>query len=270
MGPIEMIQKKYDDLTRAEQRAADYILHDPKIILGCTLSSLAESAGTSNAAMIRMCQKIGFAGFSEFKFSLHRYLISNGADETAPEQDSIQGLLSTYIHYLSQLPAFVPVDDLQKLADWICTAKHLDIWGINRTAQSAKQLSNRLGRLGIYSKFTDDWIVMFDDAEILQQDDLCILFSMNGRGNSNYGQMLENLRDRGCNVALVTMNARLKLAQFADLVIILPWISHDTQANFFEDQIIVYMFIEMLLYEVVKRSPIMGGAGTIPESHEPR
>ena len=91
---------------------------------------------------------------------------------------------------------------------------------------------------------------------------MCILLTMNGRGHPGYGQMMENLRERECYVVLVTMNPRLKLAQSADLVVTLPWISQDISANFYEDQIIVYMFIELLLYEVGRRSPLAGSAQT--------
>ncbi|MPN00663.1 hypothetical protein SDC9_147859 [bioreactor metagenome] len=49
------------------------------------------------------------------------------------------------------------------------------------------------------------------------------------------------------------MNPHLPLARDVDQVIALPCISRSSTTNFFEDQIIVYLFIELLLYEVANR-----------------
>lgn len=73
---------------------------------------------------------------------------------------------------------------------------------------------------------------------------------MFGRGRKDYDQMLALLQERGCHTVLVTMNPRLPSARYADQVIALPCISRASATNFFEDQIIVYLFIELLLYEV--------------------
>lgn len=259
MDPMELLKTNYDNLTKAEQKVADYVLRQPQSMLNMTLARLAQASGTSNAAVIRLSQKIGYDGFSEFKFSMNRYLLSHGAETAPAEQDSTRYILDTYMRYINQIPAFVPQETLRLLAGKILTARRLDIWGVNRTAQSARQLSNRLQRLGIYNKVTDDGIVMLDDSNILEKGDVCILFTLNGRGRPDYAQMLADLQARGCYVILVTMNDRLKMVQYADETVVLPWISHDARTNFFEDQIIVYLFIELLLYEVVKLSPPLNG-----------
>ncbi len=258
MDPIERLKAYYNTLTKSEQKVADYILHEPNAILSLTLTNLARQAGVSNAAVIRLSQKIGFNGFSELKFSLNRYLLSRGAGEEKADKDSTQNILDTYVQYMYQIPSFVPIETLHKVAEQIVSARRLDIWGVNRTAQSARQLSNRLQRLGIYNKMTDDAIVMSDDANLLEQGDVCILFTLAGRGCPTYPQMLADLQRRGCCTVLVTMDPRLKMLQNADIPVILPWISHSTTTNFFEDQIIVYIFIELLLYELVKSYPLLG------------
>ncbi len=258
MDPIQRIQANLRDLTRAEQRAAQYILQDPAATLAQNLTALAQSSGTSNAAVIRMCRKLGYNGYSEFKFSLNRYLLSHGTEEAKEGEeaaDPAQVIIDTYARYLRQVPEFVSPEQFRALAGDIAGAGHIDIWGVNRTAQSAHQLSNRLTRLGIYNKVVEDAIVMNDDSNILTKGDVCILFSMRGRGSANYGQMLENLRERGCATWLITMKPDLDLIKLADHTIRLPWISHDNKANFFEDQIVVYLFIELLLHYVVELYP---------------
>ncbi len=250
MSPIELLENGFESFTKSEQKAATYILKNPRAVLSESLSVIAKNSGSSNAALVRLCQKLGFRGFSEFQFSMHRALISHETDPDGARIDNMQGILNMYTQYINQLPSFVSQAELAQMAKAVCEANRICIWGVNRTGQSARQLSHRLGRLGIFSKMTDDFVVMIDDANCMNKGDLCILFTMFGRGRKDYDQMLATLRERGCQKILVTMNPRLPLARYADQIISLPCISRASATNFFEDQIIVYLFIELLLYEV--------------------
>ena len=80
MSPIELLKNGFDSFTKSEQKAAAYILNDPKVVLAESLSIIAKKSGSSNAALVRLCQKLGFRGFSEFQFSMHRALISHETD----------------------------------------------------------------------------------------------------------------------------------------------------------------------------------------------
>ena len=194
MDPIALLRSRYDTLTNAEQKLADYIISNPRCMLEGRMSQLSKNAGSSNAALARLCQKLGYDGFSEFRFSMNNYLLSQGGDRNGAGQKS--------------------------------------------------------GRMGIFNKCTDDWIVMTDDAEVLDKDDLCIVLSMAGRGFREKEHILENLKAHNCSLMLITMNNKMHIAQLADEVLLLPRVTDDSQDNFFEDQIVVYVMLELLLYEV--------------------
>lgn len=263
--PLMTIRDNMESFTRGEQRIAQYFLDNPNSILEETsITALAQSMGSSNTSIIRFCQKLGYQGFSEFRFALRRELLQRGvASEPEVQVEEEDGwpeaerLLDVYKRYIGLIPQYVGRDQLDELARYIQGAGRIVIWGANRTALSAQQLSCRLSRIGYFSKMTSDYVVMSDDAEILAGGDLCIVFSMNGRGNSMgpsrsgvYGSNMETARTRGAHVALITMNKNLGLRSCADLSIVLPWISHENKSNFFEDQIVVYAFIELLLLQL--------------------
>lgn len=260
--PLMTIQDNMESFTRGEQRIAQYFLDNPNIILeAASITDLAQSMGSSNTSIIRFCQKLGYGGFAEFRFALRRELLQRGADSGLDAQTEggdgwpeAERLLDVYRRYIGLIPQFVSRDQVDQLARYIQAADRIVIWGINRTALSAQQLSYRLSRIGYFSKMTSDYVVMGDDAEILSEGDLCIVFSMNGRGNKvgssrfgSYGTSMQAARARGAHVALVTMNKDLALRKYADLTVVLPWISHENRSNFFEDQIVVFSFIELLL-----------------------
>lgn len=258
MDPMTLLQKNMDSFTKSEQKLAQYILSNPRCVLRLSITDITRLANSSNAALVRLCQKLGYKGFSDFKFSMHRYLLSHGAersDDQGQPQSPMQSTIEAYIQYIRQLPDFVKEEDLRQAAETICAARHIAIWGFNRTFQSAQQLSHRLGRLGIFNQATDDWVVMTDTSEILTDKDLCITISVAGRGLAGRDALFRSLRDRGCPILLITMNPKISAAKYATQIFTLPWISHDDADNFFEDQVIVYLFLELLLYEVAKIYP---------------
>ena len=128
------------------------------------------------------------------------------------------------------------------------------MWGANRTYESVKQLSIRLMRIGVFNQTTSDPQVMDDISTILGEGDLCIVISLNGRGNRSYGSLISSLVERGCTVWLITMNPKAAFARHATETVVLPWMSRDMEGTHtVEDQVIVFLFLEFLLREVAGR-----------------
>ena len=59
MDPITLLQKNMDSFTKSEQKLAQYILTNPRCVLGESITGIAKSADSSNAALVRLCQKLG-------------------------------------------------------------------------------------------------------------------------------------------------------------------------------------------------------------------
>ena len=75
MNPIDELRRALPTLTKSELKAAERILNDPNIMLGSSITNLAKLTGSSNSAIIRMCQKLGYDGFAEFRFSFNRAMM---------------------------------------------------------------------------------------------------------------------------------------------------------------------------------------------------
>lgn len=174
-----------------------------------------------------------------------------GTDEGTAHQDAAsspkaQCLIDVYKRYFDLIPKMVPEERIDELAEKIISARRICVWGINRTGLSAQQLSFRLLCLGIMNKVMTDQAAMIDDASIVGAGDLCIAFTVAGRG-TDYLSLVRDAHAGGAQIALISMNSTLECVREADIAIVLPWISHENRANFFEDQLVVYMFIEVLL-----------------------
>ena len=59
-----------NDLPRAERAFAQAVIESPSSWLCSTLSKLAYETGSSEAAIIRFCKRLGFNGINEFKIAI--------------------------------------------------------------------------------------------------------------------------------------------------------------------------------------------------------
>src|SRR5277367_4537551 len=74
-GSFVRLQGAYNALRTAEQRVADFILKHPDELIYLTVTELAERTNTSESTVVRLCQKIGYKGYQEFKIVLARDLV---------------------------------------------------------------------------------------------------------------------------------------------------------------------------------------------------
>ena len=250
MNPIELLEQKYPQLTRSEQMIADFIVQNPLVVIRYSLTDVAKKAKTSNTAIIRLCQKLGYHGFSEFKFSMSRTaLSSSGAEdpESAPSDTPMASIVSQYVQRLNQMAAQTDRQEVARVASLICQARHLVIMGFNRTGFSASQLSYRLSKLGVANHLLTDRVLMQDYMEIVDSRDVCVIFSIS---TDRYKEIVQRLKKNGATLVLITMNAASPLKKFADHFLCLPQISYTTKMGFLDDQALFFVFIEVLLNEV--------------------
>ncbi|MBV9438793.1 MAG: MurR/RpiR family transcriptional regulator, partial [Candidatus Eremiobacteraeota bacterium] len=74
-GSFVRLQAAYTTLRAAEQRVADFVLAHPDELIYLTVTELAERTHTSESTVVRLCQKIGYKGYQEFKIVLARDLV---------------------------------------------------------------------------------------------------------------------------------------------------------------------------------------------------
>lgn len=250
MNPIELLEQKYPLLTRSEQTFADFVIQNPAIVIRYSLTEIAKRSNTSNTAIIRLCQKLGYQGFSEFKFSLSRSALSDNSPEVTEKDSSdspMHFIISQYIQRLNQMASQISRKEIRQIASLICHSRRLAIMGFNRTGLSASQLSFRLSKLGVANHLVTDRVQMQDYMELLGDQDTCIIFSIT---TNIYHEIAQRLNKNGATLVLFTMNAASPIKKLCDHFICLPQISYSTKINFLDDQALFFIFIEILLNEV--------------------
>lgn len=98
-----------DSLTRAEYRVLAHLTEHTLLVGNITVRQLAQATFVSTATIMRLCQKLGFSGYSEFIWHCKNLLAET--PHIAAQQPDNAGESSALFSHFGQLPAHFPVGD---------------------------------------------------------------------------------------------------------------------------------------------------------------
>lgn len=107
MSIFSLMSNRYQSLTKAERRVADYVRRNPAEVILMSLQELAENCETSDATVLRFCHKMGFSGYQDFKSTLLPELLESGLSVHGVINDSNEQELP-FLNYTQNL-----ISDLQ-------------------------------------------------------------------------------------------------------------------------------------------------------------
>jgi DNA-binding MurR/RpiR family transcriptional regulator len=211
-GCFIRIQGTYGSLRTAEQRVADFILKHAEELIYLTVTELAERTQTSESTVVRLCQKIGYKGYQEFKIMLARDLV--GPTETVYEQieasDSLESLKAKIFQANAQaLKDTIEVlsdDELRRAVESLATARRLEVYGIGGSAPLAFDAYHKFMKLGIPTVWLNDSDLMAMSSSLLGPGDVALGISHTG-ASRDVCDAMENAQRAGATTICVTHRA---------------------------------------------------------------
>mgnify|MGYP004006242753 CR=1 FL=1 len=74
---LRQIKNTLPELRKSEKIVAEYILNDPKSIIGLKTAEVSSLMGISEPTLIRFCKAMGFTGYQELKINLSQQLAAD-------------------------------------------------------------------------------------------------------------------------------------------------------------------------------------------------
>jgi DNA-binding MurR/RpiR family transcriptional regulator len=199
------------DLTRAERQAASHILsHYPVSALG-SITALARAADVSSPTVVRLVQKLGYRGYTEYQKALRKEVeqilvapLSRGGGAAGPNHP-MAGHAASVIGNLELTLAQIAPDDFTAVADLLAdTARRVVIMGGRLTHPHADYLATllRVIRSDVrhIADMPNDWQQALLD---LGAGDVVLVFDIR-RYEANVIQFAELASEQGAIVVLVT------------------------------------------------------------------
>ena len=207
MGRLkERFADKLKNLSDSEKYVFSYIDAALEKCSTKNLTELAENAGVSTTTVIRMCNKIGCAGFSEFKILLKQLGIKQCT------QGASSGQLQQAIEQLFAAEKF---HNYQLLAARIAAANRVYVFAYGLSKAVAEYFVQLLSQAGLNAIGAyDSHMVELLSANV-RHDEYCVFFSSSGN-TQTLVTVAENLAARNIVFAAITADCESRLVDLAD------------------------------------------------------
>lgn len=248
----EKISIYYTSLTPTEKKICTKILDNPEIIIKNSIIDAGNKCDTSKSAMLRFAKKLGYSGYSEFKYAISEDYDSKPNDETTDVNESflkrISSLFAESVYHLGNLNYELQLQQLAKMIDEYSYVKSI---GIGNTAFCANQLVYSLYSYNKFIECVGDCIQFDYLKNCLNSEYLLIIFSVTC-SETKYLDLVKTAKNKGAKIIVITMNNEHKLVSLSDLSFILPSQTSPLQnkkvLKQLDNRTMMYFFAEIISY----------------------
>ncbi|GAA1825520.1 MurR/RpiR family transcriptional regulator [Nesterenkonia flava] len=213
-------------LLPSEAKAARYVLEDPAAAIDSTAQQMSEAVGVARSTIIRMCRRLGYPGYPQFRVALAREVpalsATPGEQQRRDRSSSLAGEARHILHGMDRALDGVTADQERRLIAALTAAQRLLVVANGQSVPSALDFSTRLTAAGRPAEYIHDTLSQQIAARQLRATDLCVVISASGM-NSLSLQTARAAAESPGVVVVLTSNTESQLARLADLSIrVLP------------------------------------------------
>ena len=218
---LEVVRGKYNSLNPMEKKVADYILERPSDVIHYSITEFAEQCGTSEATIYRLCRKLGFNGYQEFKICLAREIGFPKREilkEEGSFEDFVNGIFRENLNLIEGTMELLETDKIEKAVDMILKSRRIIFFGVGRSSIIARDGSIRFALLGFSANDYSDPHVQVMVGASLTKDDLVIGISHSGV-IKDIVKSLQVSHDAGAKTIAITSGINSPITKVVDLVL---------------------------------------------------
>lgn len=250
MNPMELINLHESEFTKSDEKIKIFVINNPDYISAYPIINVAAKAGVSKSALLRFCQKLGYDGYSEFKYEVSKYLQS-GRFKNPTVVKSNMDIIENYLGCIQKLPDYISEDSLISLGKYILGASHIRIFGLHESGLSATYFSYRLASLGIDSEAIIHGGIFSEKASFSVASDFHIFISVSGTTDCITAAAKTSF-DRCTPCAIITQNSKAKYSNKYDCFISIPSLNLDKNQLFLDSQAILLITIDLIINKLSK------------------
>lgn len=221
-GGLNRLRSILPQLPPSEKKVAQFILEQPEKLLHATASEISQMAGSSSAAVIRLCKSMGVKGFQELKVRVAGDLVK--VPETGYRDiesgETLAGItqktLSNGIQSLTDTAELMDYGQMEAAVEALAGAKTVHCFGIGASSLIAMDAQQKLLRIHKNATaFTDTHLVasLIANAEA---DDVLLGISFSGE-TQEVARLLSLAQKRGVKTISLTKYGSSAAASLADI-----------------------------------------------------
>ena len=223
---------RQDTFTTTEKRIADYLQANFEAAVYMTIEELAKATYTSHSAIIRLCKKLGFTGFKEFRLELGREVhqllaqFDQTIDANFPfsEQDDgatiAKKMAELSIQAVKKAQLQIENQPLDTIAEKLTQAKRIFVFAKGDSQITARKFQNKLVKLNKFLILAEEYSDSSWNAANLTKEDCAVFISYSGRIH-HYEKIMSYLKHVGTPTLLLTGNEHSEMAKKASMCLVI-------------------------------------------------
>jgi RpiR family transcriptional regulator, carbohydrate utilization regulator len=216
------LAREQNNLSKKEKVICTYIQENSRDVIHMSISELAERCKASEAAIVRVSQKLGYKGFQAMKISIAQDVIEPSMqiyEELSPD-DTIPTIIEKVFHSnaqaLTDTLTVLKKNNVEKAIDLIINAEHLLFYGVGGSNIIAQDAQHKFIRIGYLPLAFPDSNIQAMSASILSPNDVVVAISHSG-ASSAILDVVSIAKEAGAKVITITNYSRSPLLNFSDV-----------------------------------------------------
>ena len=195
----EVIQGKKHRLTNTELKLADYILEHYDEALNYNVTELADSAGVSDASVVRFCKKLGYKGYQDFKVNAAKDVLPRdrhfnpGLEQDDDIETICKKIFLSEVNVLNRTLASLDTNELKVVAEKIEKAEKIVFFGSGGSLIVAKDAAHKFMKIGIRAFVYEDIDLQLMSSSLMNEKEVAIGISHSG-SNRNVIDCIKNAK----------------------------------------------------------------------------
>lgn len=213
---LTRLNQAFDLYSGALARAAQYIVENPEKVVFQSLADLSDYSEVGQASIVRLCRKLGYDGFTDFKLALSADLALRDArsPETEDSPDPLSRIAGLLCASITETRALQEDARLRRVADRLAASVRIDLFGAGVSGIIGELISYRLLRLGYHATAMRDPVLAHEVSSGLGADATAIAVSQSGTTPDTV-KFLKHARDAGAFTIALTCHPKSALARVA-------------------------------------------------------
>lgn len=261
MSILDNLSKK-EQFSDTENQIIDYLLEHKNEMENVTIQELAQKVYSSNATIIRLCRKLGYAGFRDFKIAFvkevaYQKMLTNTIDYSFPFQitDSVytisQNMYSLFKECMDTVQGHLDIITLGKMVQEMEKAKRTFMFGVGDTELTIRSFINKCVKINYFPILGSNNYEHYYICNQMEKGDCAVFVSYMGSHNT-FDDCVRVLKQNSVRVLVLTGNADSFIAKNSDYCIMIPNLEKENKITTFYSQI-VFQYILNLMFSILYR-----------------
>ncbi|MEN9305955.1 MAG: hypothetical protein RLY76_1223 [Actinomycetota bacterium] len=227
---LELIQSQIKNFHASEVAIANCVLKDPNKIASMNITQLANHSKTSVSSVVRFSKTVGFRGFPEFKMALvgdlswksakqiDTELLDGGITTTDSLSEIIKKITFSDSRAIEATASQIDIKTFEKVIKLFETSRTIGLFGLVSSGFVALDFQAKLNRLSKSAIAWTDFHSAMTSIALLKKGDVLVAISHSG-STSDTIDVMQEFKNRGVSIVLITNSIRSTAVDIADLVI---------------------------------------------------